>query len=444
MLFEADNLHFAYNPGNTVLHDVSLKLDQGETLFVLGKNGCGKTTLLSCLSGILSPISGNVVMEGKALAQFSSAERAQKIALIPQTHIPTFSYTVRQMVLMGRAPYLSWMGSPSRRDEEIVDRSLEQVGLFELKDRPYTEISGGEQQLVLIARGLTQRSSILMMDEPTAHLDLSNQHRVLEIIHQLGQQGLSFIISSHSPNDALIYADKVLLLSGGWVIDYGKPQETLTEPLLSAVYGIQTEVIYQKENGRSRARAVLPLRPNIVEPESINTEGSFLYEVFQNRKKTPQLIIVTGLSGAGKTTWCKNLVENAQGNGYGVEGILSPGIFEGRKKIGIEVFDLYTGEKKQLAKLREGGRSEISTPRWVFDPQSLDWANQRLKNGSGSDLLVIDELGPLEFLRNEGLLAGLDRLDQRDFYVACVVVRSSLLQKAVERWPYAYVVSGSL
>ncbi len=444
MQLEAKNLHFAYIPGKTVLHDVSLRLEEGETLFVLGKNGCGKTTLLSCLAGILSPINGEVKLAGNALSNFSPAERAQRIALIPQMHTPAFAYTVRQMVMMGRAPYLSWLGSPSGKDQEIVDQSLEQVGLYELQDRPYTEISGGEQQLVLIARGLAQNSSILLMDEPTAHLDLSNQHRVLEIVHQLGQQGLSFVISSHSPNDALAYADNVLLLSGGWVIDHGKPQQTLTEPLLSSVYGIQTEVIYQKQNGSSKARAVLPLRPNIVKPESLDEEGSFLYEVFQNRKKSPQLIIVTGLSGAGKTTWCKQLIKAARDNGYKVEGILSPGIYDGIKKTGIEVVDLGSGERKQLARLRESGRSEISTPRWVFDPQSLGWANQRLQNASESDLLVIDELGPLEFLRNEGLLSGLERLDRGEYLVACVVVRSSLLQKAVERWPNAQVISGRL
>ena len=442
MLLEASNLYFAYIPGKTVLHDVSLKLDPGETLFILGKNGCGKTTLLSCLSGILSPISGDVTLQGAALSDYSPSERAKIIALIPQIHTPAFAYTVKQMVMMGRAPYLPWMGSPSERDHEIVAQSLEQVGLFELRNRPYTEISGGEQQLVLIARGLAQKSSILLMDEPTAHLDLSNQHRVLEIVHQLGEQGLSFIVSSHSPNDAIAYADNVLLLSGGWVIDYGKPQETLTESLLSSVYGIQTEVIYQKQNGSSMARAVLPMRPNVVEPGSLNEEGSLLYELFQNRKTTPQLIIVTGISGVGKTTWCKRLVKIAEANGYTIEGILSPGIFDESKKIGIEVLDLGTGEGKQLAKLREGGRSEISTPRWVFDPQTLKWANQRLENGSESDLLIIDELGPLEFLRNEGLIAGMKRLDRKEFKVACVVVRSSLLQKAIERWPNAIVISG--
>ena len=442
MLLEAKNLRFAYIPGQTVLHDVSLNLDIGETLFILGKNGSGKTTLLSCLSGILTPDEGSIKLDGHKISDYSPSKRAQKLALIPQIHTPSFAYTVKQMVMMGRAPYLPWMGTPSKMDEEIVEQSLEQVGILELSDRPYTEISGGEQQLALIARGLAQKSSILLMDEPSAHLDLSNQHRVLEIIHQLAQEGLSFIISSHSPNDALAYADNVLLLSGGWVMDYGHPQKTLTEPLLSSVYGIQTEVIYQKENGSSTARAVLPMRPNIVKPESLNETGSFLYELFQNRNNSPQLIIVTGLSGAGKTTWCKHLTEIARDKGFKVEGILSPGIFENGRKIGIEVLDLSTGERKQLAKLRERGKNEIATPRWVFDPQSLDWANQRLEKGTGGDLLIIDELGPLEFLRNKGLLAGMEKLDRKEYQVACVVVRSSLLQKAIERWPNAYVVSG--
>ncbi|MFO8175234.1 MAG: ABC transporter ATP-binding protein, partial [Longimicrobiales bacterium] len=123
MQLEAKNLHFAYKPGKTVLHDVSLGLEEGETLFVLGKNGCGKTTLLSCLAGLLSPINGEVKLAGNALSNFSPAERAQRIALIPQMHTPAFAYTVRQMVMMGRAPYLSWLGSPSGKDQEIVDEA---------------------------------------------------------------------------------------------------------------------------------------------------------------------------------------------------------------------------------------------------------------------------------------------------------------------------------
>ena len=443
-ILTAKNLSFAYTPGQTVLHDVSLALEEGETLYILGKNGCGKTTLLSCVCGLLNPHSGTVLIKDKPLNDFSPAERAQKIGLIPQMHVPAFAYTVSQMVMMGRAAHLSWMGSPSAIDHNIVEESLEQVGLTDLKDRPYTEISGGEQQLVLVARGLAQRCPILLMDEPTAHLDLSNQHRVLEIVHQLGRQGLSFIISSHAPNDALAYADQVLLLSGGWVTDYGKPQETLTEPLLSSVYGIQAEVIYQSENGRQTARAVVPRRPISIKPDTITVSGSLLNKIFSKRKQEQQLIIVTGLSGAGKTTWCSRLVAHAREQGYTVEGVLSPGIFDGKQKTGIAILNLFRNERQVLAKLRENDRGELTTPRWVFDPQALEWANQALQNGAGGDLLIIDELGPLEFLRGKGLTAGLDRIDKKDYQVACVVIRSSLLPKALQRWPDAIVVSGTV
>jgi len=444
MLLEASNISYAYLPGKTVLHDVSLQLNAGETLYILGKNGCGKTTLLSCLAGLLKPNTGRVYLDGTRIEDFSAAERAKRIGLIPQMHTPAFAYTVRQMVMMGRAPHLPWLGSPTEKDHLIVEEALEQVGLIDLQDRPYTEVSGGEQQLVLIARGLAQKCPILLMDEPTAHLDLSNQHRVMEIVHQLGQQGLSFIISSHEPNDALAYADNVLLLSGGWVTEVGEPQEVLTEPLMSAVYGIQTEVIYQNENGVKKARAVLPRQPLAVKPDSLHEEDSFLNMVFQNRKEKPQIILVTGLSGSGKTSWCKQMIKEAAASVYSVEGILSPGIFESGRKTGIEVVDLVSGERKRLARLREEGQGEISTPRWVFDPDVLVWGNQRLQNSAESDLLIIDELGPLEFLRNKGLLAGLERLDQGQFEVACVVVRSSLLPKALQRWPNAVVVRGQI
>jgi nucleoside-triphosphatase len=203
-------------------------------------------------------------------------------------------------------------------------------------------------------------------------------------------------------------------------------------------------VIYQNENGVRKARAVLPRRPLVVKPDSLHEEESFLSQVFQNRKEKPQIILVTGLSGSGKTSWCAQMIKEAAASGYSVEGILSPGIFESGRKTGIEVVDLVSGERKRLARLREEGRGEISTPRWVFDPDALVWANQRLQNSTDSDLLIIDELGPLEFLRNKGLLAGLERLDQGQFEVACVVVRSSLLPKALQRWPNAVVVRGQI
>jgi len=439
MRLEAQHLNFAYLPGQTVLHDVSLTVEPGETLFILGRNGSGKSTLVSCLAGLIHPDSGGVTLDGEDIQSLSAAERARKVGLIPQTHTPAFGYTVREMVLMGRAPHLGWLGAPSREDHAIVDDALAQVGIFELADRPYTEISGGEGQLVLIARGLAQQCQVLLMDEPTAHLDLSNRHRVLEIVNQLSERGLSFVICSHSPNNALAYADRVLLLTGGWVTAQGGPENTLTESLLSSVYGIRTEVILDG----GRPVAVVTQRPIALLPESLSDPDSLLSEVFGQRGETPQLILVTGLSGVGKTTWCSRLIELARTAGMTVNGVLSPGNFQEERKVGIDVLNLGTGEGRQLARLRIDQAVQVSTPRWEFDPEALDWANAALAEAAVGDLLVIDELGPLEFFQGKGLTAGLARLDAGDYKVACVVIRSALLPNALQRWPHAIVVNGS-
>jgi len=444
MQLDAQHLSYAYEPGKTVLHDVSLGLSPGEIQYILGPNGSGKTTLLSCLAGLMHPYTGQVRLNGKRLEGYPAAERAQMIGMIPQLHTPVFAYTVMDMVLMGRAPHLGWLGSPSKEDKVVVEEALEMVGVYELRNRPYTEISGGERQLTLIARGLAQNAKILLMDEPTAHLDLSNQHRVLEIVQQLSRQGLSFIISSHAPNDAMAYADKVLLLSSGWVIESGSPGKTLTESLLSTVYGIDTEVLYATRNGSAIPRAVVPRRPISITPSSLNEPESLLNSIFRQSIDEPQLIVVTGLRGAGKTSWCIQLADTAKDHGLNVQGILSPGIFKGGQKIGIAARDLATGEEHQLAKLRDDRSAELATPRWTFDPEVMLWANQVLEKVSESDLLIIDELGPLEFLQGEGLTAGLSLIDSRTFRVACVVVRSSLLPKVLQRWPKALVVSGNI
>lgn len=443
MRLEARQISYAYLPDKPVLKGVSLQLGGGETLYVLGRNGGGKTTLLSCLAGLIRPDSGQVLLDGKDIHTYPPHERARLIGLIPQMHTPAFAYTVREMVLMGRAPHLGWFGSPSRADYMMADEALEQVGLSELRDRPYTEISGGERQLVLIARGLAQRCAILLMDEPTAHLDLSNQQRVLEMINQLSRQGPSFIISSHAPNDALSYADRVMLLNNGEVMAYGTPQDTLTEPLLSSVYGIRTEVIYECQNGANRPRAVVARRPATLSPDSLEEPDSLLSKVFIESKHTPQLILVTGLSGAGKTTWCSRLVELAQKRGLKVEGVLSPAVFEGGYKTGIDMVNLKSGERRRLAKLREGGLAELATTQWQFDPAVMTWGDRILHESSNSDLLIIDELGPLEFLRQQGLMEGMRLIDEQRYKVACVVVRSSLLPTALQRWPQALVVSGN-
>jgi iron complex transport system ATP-binding protein len=442
MQLQAQHLRFSYLPGETILHDVSLSLDQGEILYILGRNGGGKTTLLSCLAGLLTPESGTIALEGKPLSAYHAAQRARKIGLIPQMHTPAFAYTVREMVMMGRAPHLHWLESPTRADQRIVEEAMEQVGIFELRNRPYTEISGGERQLALISRGLAQKCQILLMDEPTAHLDLSNQHRVLEIVQQLSRKGLSFIISSHAPNDALTYADQVLLLSDGWVMDYGLPEETLTEPILSSVYGIQTEVIYQEENGTLKPRAVVPRQAIRLSPEVIMNPQSLLGKAIFNENEASQIFLVTGLSGAGKTTWCAQLAHLAEELALSVRGLLSPGVYQNGQKIAIQARAIESQEERQLATLGDMQSGELSTPRWRFKSETVSWANEILQNIDSSDLLIIDELGPLELLRGEGLTAGVRLVDKGHYKAACVVVRSSLVPKALQRWPDARVVSG--
>ncbi|HQA28381.1 MAG TPA: ATP-binding cassette domain-containing protein [Brevefilum fermentans] len=441
-MLSAQNLSFAYQPEKTILHDVSLKVQTGEVLYILGPNGVGKTTLLHILAGLLTPDTGHVFLADEHLEAYSAAERAKLIGLIPQLYTPVFAYTIKEMVIMGRAPHLGWLSAPSKPDVAIVDEALEQVGLYELRDRAFTSLSGGERQLALIARGLAQKCSLLLMDEPTAHLDLSNQHRILEIINQLSDQGLSFIISSHSPNDALAYADNVVLLSGGWVTEYGPPKQILTEPNISSVYGIKTEVIFDWLEGKAVPKAVVPRRPLRLLPGSLQELGSPLNRIYEQSQTAPQLLLVTGLSGAGKTTWCLQLSQNARAMGLSVAGILSPGIYEGKQKIGIGAKELLSGEERPLARLREDEDAELATPRWAFDADVLEWANQKLASFPVTDLLIIDELGPLEFLRGEGLTQGLSRIDAGNYRLACVVIRSSLLPKALQRWPNALVVEG--
>jgi iron complex transport system ATP-binding protein len=261
-LLEARQVTYGYSAGQPVLNGVSLSLERGTILYLLGRNGCGKTTLMHCLSGALRPQSGQIEFEGQDLHALTPVERARRIGLMPQLHTPAFAYTVREIVLMGRTPHPGLFGAPGRADQAIADEALASIGLAHYRDRPYTQLSGGERQLVLIARGLAQRCPVLLMDEPDAHLDLNNQHRVMEIVQRLAGQGLSFVVTSHIPNNALLYAQQVVLMKAGRVLASGASGQILTEALLSEAYDIDAEVIYDGAGEARIARAVLPRRPS--------------------------------------------------------------------------------------------------------------------------------------------------------------------------------------
>jgi iron complex transport system ATP-binding protein len=254
MRLVADRIRYAYRPGRDALLDVSLAVDSGECLFVLGANGSGKTTLLDCLGGLRPPRSGCVTIDGTPLLDLSARERARRIGVVPQLHEPVFSYTVGQAVLMGRAPHLGLFARPGRADWDAVEQSLDAVGVDDLRERPYTGISGGERQLVLIARGLAQGAGCLLMDEPAAHLDPHHQHDVFRVVRQLANEGRSFVVTSHHPNNALLYADEVVFLADGRSIGGGPPEIAIDEVSLEAAYAMEFEIV----RGQNGARAVLP------------------------------------------------------------------------------------------------------------------------------------------------------------------------------------------
>ena len=254
MSLSAMNLSYSYTPGTHALRDVTMSLEENRATFILGGNGSGKTTLIQCLCGIRAPKSGSVQIDGANLRTLHPLQRARLIGFVPQIHEPVFTYSVYQVVLMGRAPYLGPFSAPQKADHERVAAALHALDLWRLRDRPYTAISGGEQRLALIARGLTQGAKYLLMDEPDAHLDPKHQHDVFTRIRDLAAGGFTFAISSHNPNNAILYGESAVLLSAGRTIAQGPPRDTVTPELLRRAYDMEFETL----SDASGLRAVIP------------------------------------------------------------------------------------------------------------------------------------------------------------------------------------------
>ncbi|MCS7239985.1 MAG: ABC transporter ATP-binding protein [Candidatus Bipolaricaulota bacterium] len=248
-------LFYAYVSGQFVLVGVNVEVERGEVLFLLGANGSGKTTLLECLCGVRVPQRGEVSLDGKRLSSLSARERAKYIAYVPQFPETTFAYTVEEMILMGRAPHIGPFGQPGPKDREKVEEVLALIGLEALRGRPVNALSGGEKRLVLIARGLAQEAPYLLLDEPDAHLDPANQHRVLSVICRLAKTGLGVAATTHNPNSALLYAQRVLLLRSGKTLAHGDPRQVLFPEVLTEAYGIAFQIV----GDGSGPKAILPL-----------------------------------------------------------------------------------------------------------------------------------------------------------------------------------------
>lgn len=239
---ELKNLCCGYG-GRAILRDVSLSVGMGEVLCVLGPNGTGKTTLFKTILGLIDSLGGDLCIEGQSMKYWSRQRMARIMAYIPQAHNPPFPFKVLDVVTMGRTAHLGSFSSPAARDVEIARRAMVTLKISYLEDRVYTEISGGEKQLVLIARALAQEPRILVMDEPTSALDFGNQLKVLSHVRHLADRGLTIIMATHFPDQAFLYAHKVILLKGGVVYGMGDPNRTITEEALAELYGVDVRIL---------------------------------------------------------------------------------------------------------------------------------------------------------------------------------------------------------
>lgn len=249
-MLEAQALAFGF-PGRVVGRDVSFSLAAGEVMCVLGPNGGGKTTLFRTLLGLLASHGGNVLLDGKPLTVLSRREIARLSGYVPQGHSSYFAYTVREFVLMGRTAHLGAFSAPGKRDREIAARALESLGISHLAEKPVTEISAGERQLVLVGRALAQEPRLMVLDEPTTGLDFGNQVRVLQRISALASAGISILFSSHDPDHAFLTAQRALLLGEGRAMALGAPAEVIRADTLERLYGVSVRVLPLQNGGHT-------------------------------------------------------------------------------------------------------------------------------------------------------------------------------------------------
>ncbi|QSZ67687.1 ABC transporter ATP-binding protein [Methanofollis aquaemaris] len=250
MILQVSDAGFSYDGRRSIFEGISFSLDTGECLCILGPNGTGKSTLIKCLLNLLPLGQGCIQLAGEEIADLSRTEIAKKIAYVPQSHQIVFPFTVGELVLMGRTPHLPAFAGPGKSDSTTVQAALETVGIAHLAERPVSDISGGELQLALIARAVAQQPEILILDEPTSHLDFGNQIRVLQLIDRLARNGIGVIMTSHFPDHSFVVRQTVAIMKGGNFIAVGPPEEVLTPQNLGEAYGIDVAVPYVTEAGR--------------------------------------------------------------------------------------------------------------------------------------------------------------------------------------------------
>jgi iron complex transport system ATP-binding protein len=260
MRLEVRNAAFAYGHGDEfrwIFRNVSFSLEPGAVFCLLGPNGTGKSTLLKCIAGFLPLREGSVHLGETPTAHLSRREFARHVAYVPQHHVPSFPYAVLDVVLMGRTPHLSYLGKPGFRDRRIAWAALERLGISSLAAKPYTEISGGERQLVLLASVLSQEPRILLLDEPTTHLDFGNQIRFLEILRRLAGEGMAVLMSTHAPEQAFLAGTTAAILKEGHLSPPASPERVITEQAILDTYGVAVRIV---ADSSGETKGCVPLR----------------------------------------------------------------------------------------------------------------------------------------------------------------------------------------
>jgi len=243
MSLDVENITFSYGE-RCVVDQCSFSLPRGQVVCLLGRNGSGKTTLLRLANRSLQPEKGRITIDGTDIHSFTRKRLARLIAFVPQSHNAVFGYTARDMTVMGRNPHMPMFARPSQQDYQLAEEAMRQVGIYELKDRCYMDMSGGERQLVFLARALAQQASYYLLDEPTAHLDFYNQHALMKTLRKIvEQQGCGALIALHDPNLAFYYADQVIMLRQGRIVNAGSVTDTMTSSNLSQLYNMQLKVV---------------------------------------------------------------------------------------------------------------------------------------------------------------------------------------------------------
>lgn len=247
-IINCSNIEFSYN-GTNVLNGINLSIEPGQMIGILGANGAGKSTLLKIICGVLKPNTGDILFNNKSISAMDRREIAKGIAYIPQDPTYAFPFTVNEVVLMGRAPYIGRFEFERDIDQEIATKALESVGIYHLKNRLISEVSAGERQLASIARGLVQEPKIMILDEPATYLDVKHRTEIMNILKSLKEErNISIIAATHDIFSSLFYFDEILILKDGKILAEGKADQVITSEMLTLAYGINVTV--KKENGK--------------------------------------------------------------------------------------------------------------------------------------------------------------------------------------------------